>query len=414
MTLRRLLWIAIPLLLLIVLAGGGGLAWLLLRGRVAPIQLVAVGPDTKVRLLGTDGERLLASDASDAGASSYSFPTPAPDGRRLAYVAVGDNSAAIVHLDLVSGERRELFRSSDSFPFDLAWSPDGKYLVFLAGSPGKLTVQIVPGDGSKPAQTIIAEQPAYFVWSPDSSVLLLHVSGHTLEQGRLIAYQAEAQRTDTLSSDPGLFQAPAWALDGKHFFYAAQPPITKSQPELSDISSNIVRVNADGKEPTTLVAEKQAHLWLVRAPNSDQIAYLTRTLGVTDTAALKLVDGDSGATRTLSRANEHVTAFFWSPDGTRIAYLTHDGTYRPDGPRAWHIVDLEGGAVHDFETFNPSPAFVGLQVYFDAYTFSFSPWSPDGSRIAYGAEDGVYVLDVAAGRAFKATEGTMGMWVGGK
>jgi hypothetical protein len=70
--------------------------------------------------------------------------------------------------------------------------------------------------------------------------------------------------------------------------------------------------------------------------------------------------------------------------------------------------------VRDFETFKPSLAFIGLQVYFDAYTFSFSPWSPDGSRIAYGASDGVYVLDVAAGRAFKAGEGTIGMWVGGR
>jgi TolB protein len=240
------------------------------------------------------------------------------------------------------------------------------------------------------------------------------VSGHSLEQGRLVAYQADSQRTDTLLSDPGLFQAPAWARDGKHFFYAAQPSIDKPQPELGDISSNIVRVTADGKEPTTLVTEKQAFLRLVRAPNSDQIAYIARTLDTAGTAVLKLVDGASGAARTLSRADEHVTAFFWSPDGTRVAYLTYDGAYRPDGPRAWHIVDLAGGAVRDFETFTPSPSFAGLQIYFDAYTFAFSPWAPDGSRIAYGTQDGVYVLDVAAGRAAKASEGTMGMWVGGK
>ena len=59
-------------------------------------------------------------------------------------------------------------------------------------------------------------------------------------------------------------------------------------------------------------------------------------------------------------------------------------------------------------------AFAGLQSFFDAYTFSFSPWSPDSSRIAYGAQDGVYVLDLAAGRAAKATDGALGMWVGGK
>jgi TolB protein len=399
-------------LLVVVLAGAGGLAWYLVRGRQAPIRLVAVGSDTRMRLIDRDGERVLASDTSDAADLNFAFPAPAPDGRQLAYVAEADDSAAILHLDLASGERRELYRSSENYPYDLAWSPDGKYLVFLAGSP--LTLQIVPTDGSKPARAVATGQPSFFVWSADSATLLLHVSGHALEKGHLIAYGAAAEHSETLLSDPGLFQAPAWALDGKHFFYAAQPPITKSPPSLEDISSNIVRVGADGKEVVTLATEKQAYLWLVRAPNSDRLAYIVRPLAEDKVAQLKLVDGSSGEARTLSRPEESVTAFFWSPDGARVAYLTHTGAYRPDGERTWHIVDVDGGTVRDFEPFKPSVAFAGLQVYFDAYTFSFSPWSPDGSRIAYGADDGIYVIDVAAGRAFRAADGTLGMWVGGK
>jgi TolB protein len=410
MTIRRLLWIAIPLLLLVVLAGAGGLAWFLLRGTVAPIRLVAVGPDKTVRLLGQDGEHVLASDANDADTLNFAYPAPAPDGRHLAYVTVDDNGAAIQHLDLVSGERKELYRSKENFPYDLAWSPDGKYLVFLAGNP--LTIQIVPTDGSKSAQQVATGYPSYFAWHPDSSVLLLHVGGHSVEKGQVMVYQAGAEQSSTLLSDPGFFQAPAWALDGQHFFYAAQPPINKPEPAIEDTSSNIVRVTADGKEPTTLVEEKKAYLWMVRAPTSDQIAYVARTIDKPETGVLKLVDGAGGAARMLSRSEENVTAFFWSPDGTRIAYLTIDSADRQE--LTWHIVDAAGGEARDFEGFQPSRAFAELQIYFDAYTFSFSPWSPDSSRIVYGAEDGVYVLDVAAGRATKATDGTIGMWVGGK
>jgi TolB protein len=410
MTIRRLLWIAIPLLLVVVLAGAGALAWYLLRATVAPIRLVAVGPNKTVRLLDQDGERVLASDANDADSLNFAYPTPAPDGRRLAYVTVDDNGAAIQHLDLKTGERKELYRSKEAFPYDLAWSPDGKYIVFLAGNP--LTIQIVPTDGSKSAQSVATGQPSYFAWRSDSSVLLLHVGGHSVQKGQMLIYQAGAAQSNTLLNDPGFFQAPAWAVDGQHFFYAAQPPIDKPEPQLEDVSSNIVRVNADGKEPTTLVEEKKAYLWLVRAPNSDQIAYVARTIDKPGSGVLKLVDGAGGAARTLSRSEENVTAFFWSPDGQRIAYLTFADADRP--VLAWHIVGVEGGAARDFEAFRPSKAFAELQNYFDAYTFSFSPWSPDSSRIAYGAEDGVYVLDVAAGRAFKATDGTMGIWVGGK
>jgi TolB protein len=410
MTIRRLLWIAIPLLLLVVLAGAGGVTWYVLRGTVAPIRLVAVGPNKTVRLLDQDGERVLASDASDANTLNFAYPAPAPDGRRLAYVTVDDSGAAIQHLDLTSGERKELYHSKDSFPYALAWSPDGKYIVFLAGNP--LTLQIVPADGSKGAQIVATGQPSYFAWRPDSSMLLMHVGGHSVQKGQVLSYQTGAEQPSTLVSDPGFFQAPAWAVDGQHFFYAAQPPIDKSEPAIEDTSSNIVRVNADGKEPTTLVEEKQAYLWMVRAPNSDQIAYVARTFGKPEAGVLKLVDGAGGQARTISRPEQNVTAFFWSPDGTRIAYLTFDNTARP--ALSWHIVDAAGGTGRDFEAFQPSRAFAELQNYFDAYTFSFSPWSPDSSRIVYGADDGVYVLDVAAGRAFKATDGTMGVWVGGK
>jgi TolB protein len=412
MTLRRVLWVAIPLLLVAALAGLAGIAWLLLRGQAAPIRLIAVGGDTRVRLIDMDGERLLADDASDDSSLNFAFPAPTPDGRGVVYVAEADGSAAIIHLDLDSGERRELYRSNESYPYDLAWSPDGKYVVFLAGSP--LTLHIVPADGSKAAQAIATGQPSFFAWSADSSTLLLHVEGHSVQNGHLVAYTAASERSTTLLSDPGLFQAPAWSLDGKHFFYAAQPPITKPQPELEDIASNIVRVDADGKDPVTLVAEQAAYVWMVRSPISDRIAYIARSIAEDTNATLKLIDGAGGEARTLSRSGESVTAFFWSPDGTRIAYLTHEGANQSDSARVWHIVDVDGGAVRDFEPFQPSAAFIGLQAYFDAYTFTFSPWSPDGSRIVYGAEDGLYVLDVAAGRAFRAGDGGLGVWVGGK
>ena len=172
-----------------------------------------------------------------------------------------------------------------------------------------------------------------------------------------------------------------------------------------------MRVSAEGKEPTMLVREEKSDLRIIRAPNSDQIAYLIR--GIEGYGPLKLIDGAGGSARLLSQQDDHVTAFFWSPDGTRIAYLTYADAYEHAGRRTWHIVDIASGMIRDLATFTPSAAFVGLQDFFDAYTFSFSPWSPEGVRLAYGADDGVYMIDIAAGNATKQTEGVLGMWVGG-
>ncbi len=409
MTIRRILWIAIPVLVIIVLAGAGALTWLVLNRRSAePVRLVVMSDDHRVRLVEEDGaERVLAENALTQG---YSFPATSPDGRRVAYVASEQDRSAIVLYDLISGERKEIYQSQANIPIDLAWSPDGKYIVFLIGR--ELTAQIVPTDGSKPAQLIAAGSPSFFAWSPDSATLLLHLGGHTVQGGQVSTFRPGQQQASPLLSDPGLFQAPAWSLDGSHFFYVAQPPITHAEPSIEDIKSDIMRVSADGKDSVMLVREEKADLRIIRAPNSDQIAYVI--VGEQGFGPLKLIDGVGGKLRILSREGEHVTAFFWSPNGQQIAYLTHDGEFTPDGERTWHIVDATSGAIRDFDSFRPSAAFAGLQVFFDAYTFSFSPWSPEGMRLAYGAEDGVYLIDLASGTIAKKADGTLGMWVGGR
>lgn len=406
MMLRRVLLVVIPLLLLVVLAGGGALAWLVLRS--APVRLVVLSDDNRVRLLAEDGaEQVLAENALAEG---YSFPATSPDGRRLAYVARDDDASTIELIDIASGERRQLYRSQEQVPIDLAWSPDGQHLVFLSG--GTLTAQIVPADGSQPARLVATGAPSFFAWSPDSARLLLHVGGHTVQGGRVALFQHGQEQASSLLSDPGLFQAPAWSLDGSHFYYVAQPPIESAQPTIADLKSDIVRVTADGKSPQRLVREEQSDLRIIRSPTSDQIAYMVRS--VDGFGPLKLVDGQGGAARMLSSSGQRVTAFFWSHDGAQIAYLTHSGDFAPDSPRSWHVVDVAAGTVRDLGSFTPSSAFVGLQIFFDAYTFSFSPWSPDGAQLAYGAEDGVYVLDLATGAATRRSDGTLAMWVGGK
>lgn len=408
MPIRRILWIMIPLLLLVVIAGGGALAWLVFQERAEPIRLLILGSDTTVRLLDGDVQRVIASDAETEG---YGFPAPSPDGRRLAYVANDTNGMAIVQIELSSGARTELYRSRAAIPIDLAWSPDGRYLSFLLD--GGRTVHIVASDGSQPAQLVANGPPSYFAWSPDSMTLLLHLGGHMVEGGHVATYQHGADHASPVASDPGFFQAPAWAADGKHFFYVAQPQITNPEPSIEDVKADITRVSADGRETVVLAREEQADLRIVRSPSADKLAYMVRT--PKGFGGLKLIDGVGSTARVLSRAEEKVTAFFWSPDGGSIAYLTHDGSYRMAGERTWHVVDISSGRVRDFETFTPSVAFggMGLEAFFDAYIFSFSPWSPDNSRIAYGTRDGVYVLDIATGRSTRMADGVLGMWVGG-
>jgi Tol biopolymer transport system component len=48
--------------------------------------------------------------------------------------------------------------------------------------------------------------------------------------------------------------------------------------------------------------------------------------------------------------------------------------------------------------------------FFDAYALALDLWSPDGSRIVYGTDEGVYVVDVASGEATRRADGVLAMW----
>jgi TolB protein len=408
MTTRRLLWVTIGVLsAVIVLAGAGVAALLLLRlGRPATDRLLVIG-DTSLTLLDQSGKgRVLADDSN----SDFRYPTLSPDGTRVAYIAAGADGATLSVVQLASGERKVLYRNSESQPFYMSWSPDGKHISFLSGQrDGTLAVSIVAADGSQEPNLIgTAASSSYFAWKPDSSALLLHSDGASFEHGRVAAYQPGSDRPILELSDPGQFKTPAWSADGTQFFYVAQPAVQGAlTPEA--VESVLTRVSADGATHI-LASEKQASLLFARAPASDQIAYTTVTGA--GYGPLKLVDAAGGAPTVISRQDEQVPAFFWSPDGARLAYLTFklqpDRTVR----LTWHVVDHTGGAIHDLSSFMPSKAFIALLSYFDAYAFSFGLWSSKGDQIVYGADDGVYVLDVPSGKVERRADGMMATWVG--
>src|SRR5579859_1728395 len=172
MAMRRLLWGAITGLAILALARSGVIASLLLHpARPQPRLLVG---DTRVRQIDMNGsEHMLADGLSTA---DFTFPAISPDGHLLVYSTGNASAGRLVQLNLATGQQRELYHSNDGpAPFDLAWSPDGHYVTFLANSDNGFFTYIVPADGSQPAHEIASSQGSFFAWRPDSSALLLHL-----------------------------------------------------------------------------------------------------------------------------------------------------------------------------------------------------------------------------------------------
>ncbi|MBC8160231.1 MAG: PD40 domain-containing protein [Roseiflexaceae bacterium] len=410
MHLRRVLWGIITGLGLLALVGSGALAWALLRAPATSGSLLISDASTLRLGSGTNGQVLSAA----LRPASFRFPAVSPDGTRVVYVTTSGEGVSLVAHDLRSGSSIDLYTSSLAEPFNLTWSPDGRHVLFLAPGPGGLALLIVPADGSDQPVPVAVGQNIYFAWSDDSAQLVLHIDGHTLQNGRVALYRPGDRAATPFLEDPGFFQAPAFSRDGSNMFYVAQPPRVGERLTFAEFGASIVRVGIDGAGAQPIYFEPQAALRLVRSPSSDALAYVLQRIaenGSTTWQGLYLLDEAAAAPRLLSAADDGVDAFFWSPDGSQIAYLAQSRGSASRSARVWKVVQVASGEVREFSAFEPSAAFAELNVYFDAYQHGYSPWSPDGRRLAFAAEDGIHVIDLERGTSERISAGEMVMWV---
>ena len=398
----------------ILVAGLGvaGLAgftfWRSMARAPASASLLVVDGERRLNLIASDGSsRIVAENVSP---ELFHYPSSTPDGRRIAYIGREDDETILFSLELSSGQQTELYRSRVNPPLYVTWSPDGRYLSFLANlGSGGLGTYIVAADGTGQVDQLAASlRSSYFAWRPDSEAILLHTGGGGGTPGRIAALKPGQAEPLSERTDPGFFQAPAWSVAGDAFFYVAQPnpggALTADRVE-----SVLTRVASGDDSSQILIREPRAAIIFSRAPTRDDLAYIT--VGENGFGPLKIVTAGAEAARTLSRPDEEVVAFFWAPDSAQIAYLTIE---RRDGQTigfAWHLVEAEGGDVRDLERFVPSPAFAALVNYFDAYAFALNLWSPDSRTLVYGSEEGVFTLDVVSGTTTRRASGALGLWV---
>jgi hypothetical protein len=99
---------------------------------------------------------------------------------------------------------------------------------------------------------------------------------------------------------------------------------------------------------------------------------------------LWLVDPTAGSSDRIT--DDPVLAFFWSPDGSRVAYVT--SSEDAEGSLRWAVLSISTSETGYLCDFRPSQEQLIAFMYFDQYGQSHTPWSPDGSLILFAGELG--------------------------
>lgn len=383
-----------------------GLGWWIARGSTEPVVLIQQADGNLLLADGRDRLRPLTHDA-DGARQSYAFPVPAPDGRSVAYVSTVHGSGVVTSSLIVEelrSDRRTIFQSTSDRPFYLHWSPDSQQIAFLASNGHGMILRTVNTAGEPAARVVTPGEPSYFAWTPDSRRLLLHTGGDPPD-GSLAVFALGDSAPRKWKTAPGSFRAPAWLDDGH----------TAVAVVAADGGPALARVRDDGTVIQRLVTAERGMVFVV-APAGKQLAYVPlepRRFG-----NLHIVALDGSRERELG-TGPALTAL-WSPDGTRIAYITFadDGDTQAISTRAqaapklaWHVLDVASGRSTRLATFVPSAEFFNLLPFFDQYAQSIRLWDKMSRRLMYADERGVWTLDVKTGEAHRLASGVLGMWI---
>ncbi len=299
--------------------------------------------------------------------------------------------------------QQELYFGQVQAPLYLRWSPAGGQLGFLVGYPQSIGLYLA--DTSTANATLIETgQPFFWDWMPDGAYLLIH-SGGRAPNGRLLFIDTEGEDWGRDIGSPGYFQVPAISSDGRLWAFAEQDVVGQS--------FLTVEHHLTGEQWSSAHKGVVAMGW---QPSGKRLAAISPT---TDSehffGPLSLIDGETGAAATLT--DDTVVAFFWSPDGRQLAYLTLADGLSPTGAILLNLWVLEVATARRrlLLTYAPTPGFVNQFLpIFDQYALSHRVWSPQSDALVVsvvkpGSAD-IVVVPADGSAPWVLAEGVMPSW----
>ncbi len=345
-------------------------------------QLVTMAPDGNERHILTEGDY------------RFQFPAWSPNGRWIAAIAHNQAESAIFVLPPDGSEPTVVYQDSRDVPIYLSWSPDSAQVSFIANHPADgIALYLAPASGAADSQLVTTGQPFYWDWAGDSASLLVH-TGFVGSDPRLAFWEVGQATAGEALAAPGYFQSPDLSPSGRYIAYATENGSDERQIAIVE--------QATGRR---VDAPHQGLAALAWSPTADNLAYIA-SVGNVETffGPLRLLDPATGAVRTLSA--DLVVAFFWSPDGRTLAYLTPHGAgsrsrdlWQPADPAiqpvALHpiqeergvaldlwLVDVASGETRFNSTLTPSTLFLAQFLpFFDQYARSHRVWAPDSQSL---------------------------------
>ena len=351
-------------------------------------QIAFVGLEGQIYTIDPDGShpRRISPETG-----VFTWPTWSPDASRLVFSGVFEDEGGNLKISLfafsaASSSLKELYVGEPGVAGLLAegvvhyplWSPDSTRVAFIVFTSQGLSLFLDDLTDSVGAALILDQGPLWMSWSPDSQYLLVHRGA-----AHFLVNTLEGIGVDELGIRAVGYRVPAWKPPGAIVTLASGD----GPGRYTILTAEIVADGLDVPQPITYLHEigfplNPAFLWspsgelLALAGSTRVVIYLGLPLFVYRDLAL-FSESETAPTILIQ---DNVMAYFWSPDGSKLAYVAPSQT---DGILRWTVLNVVNGDRWPLVDFIPSRDQLMMFQFFDQYAYSHSLWSPDSRSLVF-------------------------------
>ena len=306
-------------------------------------------------------ERKLA-ESPHFGVGRSSGLSWSPDGK---FLAVSDRTSpeepfALFLVSVESGEKERLTSppAQSLGDYKPAFSPDGRTLAFVRQSAVVIgEIYLVQVAGGEPRRLTFNDQAIRgLAWTPDGREIVFSTRGGSTNS--LFRISSFGGMPELLSGTGGGAISPAISRQGSRLIYSR-----------STRDVNIWRLELSGlttarDRPTRLIASTRTDFFPQISPDGDRIAFESHRSG---SAEVWICDRDGrGPVRLTSFVDVNAGSPCWSPDGRWIAFDAY-----PDGNADIYVISANGGSPRRLTTEGsaevvPSWSRDGKWIYFSS------------------------------------------------
>jgi dipeptidyl aminopeptidase/acylaminoacyl peptidase len=316
----------------------------------------------------TNGHRRAAAFAPEDAQLLHGVfdPQISPDGTRVAYLVTGADREKDVRTSTIwvapadgrQPARRFTFGDREHMP---RWSPDGRYLAFLAAREGRSQVYLAPLDGGE-ARALTEEKHGVneFAWSPDARrIAYVARTGAWkdpkerkpaeraaprvirnlryrfdgigyLDDRRMHVFVADVETGAATQITDGDWydQQPAWSPAGRTVAFVSD---RERERHDRDGRADVWAVAATGGRARKLTRSRGVAMFPSFSPDGRTVSFIGHENGdnsYAKNAHLLVVPAAGGATRSLSARVDNSPLVFppgqsyrWAPDGKSVLFL---------------------------------------------------------------------------------------------